>query len=126
MLPGFEEAAVDALEEMLKDLKPLTTLIDEVMAVSVGKTEEAILKDLMEHIFKGMPEEFIPEVLEYRDIQWKCDCSEERIEKALMTIGGDDLREIIEEDGEAEMVCQFCETKYNFDKEHLERLLVQM
>lgn len=126
MLPGFEDAAVDALEEMLKDLKPLTTLIDEVMAVSAGKTEEAILNELLYHIFKDMPAEFTPEVLEYKDIQWKCDCSEERIEKALMTIGREDLTEIIEEDGQAEMVCQFCETKYHFDKEHLERLLEQM
>ena len=126
MLPGFDDAAVDALEEMLKDLKPLTTLIDEVMAVSGGKTEEAILNELLYHIFKDMPAEFTPEVLEYKDIQWKCDCSEERIEKALMTIGREDLTEIIEEDGQAEMVCQFCETKYHFDKEHLERLLAQM
>ena len=126
MLPGFEDAAVDALEEMLKDLKPLTTLIDEVMAVSAGKTEEAILNELLYHIFKDMPAEFTPEVFGYKDIQWQCDCSEERIEKALMTIGREDLTEIIEEDGQTEMVCQFCETKYHFDKEHLERLLEQM
>jgi molecular chaperone Hsp33 len=40
-----------------------------------------------------------------------------------MTIGVKDLTEIIEEDGQAEMVCQFCLKKYLFDKEHLERLL---
>ena len=61
--------------------------------------------------------------LDTKEINWECDCSEERLEKALMTIGVKDLTEIIEEDGQAEMVCQFCLKKYLFDKEHLERLL---
>lgn len=123
MLPGFENEAVDALEVMLDKMKPLTALIDEVMETAAGKTEEGILEALMEHIFKDIPDEFKPETLEFRDIRWECDCSEERIEQALMTIGRDDLKEIIEEDGQAEMVCQFCEKKYLFDKEHLEELL---
>ena len=40
-----------------------------------------------------------------------------------MTIGEDDLREILEEDGQAELICQFCCKKYNFDKNDLERML---
>ena len=60
---------------------------------------------------------------ETRDMHWDCDCSMERLEKVLMTIGVQDLREIIEEDGQAEMVCQFCRKAYHFDKEHLERIL---
>ena len=56
-------------------------------------------------------------------MHWLCDCSMERLEKVLMTIGVQDLRQIIEEDGQAEMVCQFCCKKYHFDKEHLEAIL---
>ena len=59
-------------------------------------------------------------------MDWQCDCSEERLEKALMTIGEKDLTEIIEEDGEAELVCQFCLKKYHFDKDHLTRILASI
>ena len=58
-----------------------------------------------------------------KEVDWNCDCSEERLEKVLMTIGEKDLREIIQEDGQAELVCQFCLKKYHFDKEHLEKIL---
>ena len=43
-----------------------------------------------------------------------------------MTIGEKDLSDIIEEDGQAELVCQFCCKKYHFDKEHLERILASI
>ena len=123
MMPGFEEEAVDALEEMLGNMKPMTTLIEEIILQSAGKTEEGVLEALMEHIFKEMPEQYKPEPLEFREIKWQCDCDEKRIEQALMTIGRKDLIEIIEEDGQAELVCQFCEKKYFFDKKHLEDIL---
>lgn len=126
MMPDEKEGAVDALEEMIGNLEPLTTLIEKVMLRSAGKTEDGVLEDLKEEIFGRMPEEFQVDTLEFKDMKWNCDCSEEILEKALMTIGEHDLQEIIEEDGEAELVCQFCEKKYHFDKEHLERLLAQI
>ncbi|WP_312353648.1 Hsp33 family molecular chaperone HslO [Aminipila sp.] len=123
MLPGFEEEAVDALEQMLDKMKPLTTYIEEIMLQSAGKTEEGMLEALLEHIFKEMPEQYKPEPLEFKEIKWQCDCNEQRLEQALMTIGRKDLTEILEEDGQAELVCQFCEKKYFFDKKHLEDIL---
>lgn len=123
MMPGFDDDVVDQLEEMLGKIKPMTTLIEEIMLQSAGKTEEGMLEALMEHIFKDMPEQYKPEPLEFREIKWECDCNDQRLEQALMTIGRKDLTEIIEEDGQAELVCQFCEKKYFFDKEHLEDIL---
>lgn len=123
MMPGFDEEVVDQLEQMLGKMKPMTTLIEEIMLQSAGKTEEGMLEALLEHIFKDMPEQYKPEPLEFREIKWECDCSEQRLEQALMTIGRKDLTEIIEEDGQAELVCQFCEKKYFFDKKHLEDIL---
>ena len=73
-----------------------------------------------------MPEEFQVETLEYKNMQWYCDCSVPVLERALMAIGKKNLQQILEEDVGAELVCQFCEKKYYFDKEHLERLLEQM
>ena len=64
--------------------------------------------------------------LEERNIEWNCDCSHERMQQALMTIGRKDMTEIIEEDGQAELQCQFCLNKYNFSKEELTEMLNNM
>ena len=123
MLPDASEEAICALEELLKDMKPLTSIIEEVSSRAAGKTEEGITEELMNEIFRSLPEEFAVERIGEREITWNCDCSYDRLEKALMTIGKKDLREIIEEDGQAELTCQFCTKKYMFDKEHLEKIL---
>lgn len=123
MLPDAKEAAADALEAMIADLAPITTLVEEAEAAGAGKTQEGVLQTMMDQIFGKLPEEFQVETLEFRDLRWECDCCEERLEQVLMTIGEDDLSEIIREDGQAELVCQFCEKKYFFDKTHLERIL---
>ena len=111
MLPDAKEAAADALEAMIADLAPITTLVEEAEAAGAGKKPEGVLQTMMEQIFGQMPEEFQVETLEFRDLRWECDCCEERLEQVLMTIGEDDLSEIIREDGQAELVCQFCEKK---------------
>lgn len=126
MLPGAEEGSVDALEEMIGKMPPLTTLIDGVSKRCAGKSEDGIVLELMNEIFGEMPVEYKVEPLESREIRWNCDCSEKRLEKALMSIGKTDLTEILEEDGEAELQCQFCLKKYHFDKPHLERILEEM
>lgn len=126
MLPDAKEASVDALEAMLGELEPLTSIIERVLLRSAGMSEEGVLQEVLQEIFGGMPEEFAPEILEFRHMQWQCDCSEERLERALAAIGKKALREIIDEDGQAELTCQFCEKKYLFDKEHLERIYHQL
>ena len=84
------------------------------------------LAALLQEIFKDVPEEYQPEILAEREIRWECDCSRERIESALLTIGRRDLTEIIEEDGEAELQCQFCCKKYHFNKDELVTILDRM
>lgn len=123
MLPEAQPESVDQLEALLAEMEPISSLVEEVVSRSAGKTEEAIMNSLLERIFGTLPDEFSVEPLEYREIGWNCDCSEERLEQVVISIGSRDLREIIAEDGKAELVCQFCGTKYQFDKEHLERLL---
>ena len=111
---------------MLKDIKPMTTNIEEVVAAGAGKSEEGLLVDLMDKIFHDVADEFKPEVLQYKEMELKCDCSRERMEQALMTIGKKDLTEILEEDGQAELVCHFCNEKYLFDKDDLKNMLENM
>lgn len=126
MLPQAEEGAVDALEKMIADMEPLTTLIDRVTGSSAGMTESGIVKKLLEEIFKGMPDEYMPEALEEREIAWNCDCSHERMARALSTIGKKDMKEIIEEDGKAELQCHFCLKKYDFSRQELTEILNSM
>lgn len=126
MLPGGCDQAVDALEAMLKEMGPLTSQIEQVLLRGAGKSEEGLVSDLLDQIFSGIPDQFKPEKIAVQQMGWECDCSEKRLEQALMTIGKKELREIIDEDGQAELVCQFCEKKYFFDKEHLERLYKQL
>ena len=122
LLPGASEDAVAALEKIIGDMEPITTLIERVKG---GGADES-LRLLSKEIFGRIPQEFAIEELEIKNMDWNCDCSFERLEKILMTIGERDLKEIIEEDGEAELVCQFCLKKYHFDKDHLTRILASI
>ena len=54
---------------------------------------------------------------------YRCDCSRERMERALLSLGRDELTQIIEEDGQAELSCHFCNSRYSFTKAELQRLL---
>lgn len=122
MLPGAQEGAIEALEKMIAGMDPITTIIDRAKATE-GLSQIGLVRKVMEDIFSDMPEEFTVEELEERDIHWECDCSRERIEAALTTIGEKDLREIIEEDGQAELQCHFCLKKYQFDRNELVAIL---
>lgn len=126
MLPGAREASVDALEKMIGAMDPITTTISRIAEESAGLTEEGMVRKMLEEIFKDMPEEYKPVPLEERNIKWDCDCSHERMQQALMTIGRKDMTEIIEEDGHAELQCQFCLAKYDFDRQELVEMLENM
>lgn len=126
MLPGAEEAAVDALEEMIGKMEPLTTSTSRVMEETPGLSQSGIVRRLMEEIFADMPEKYRLQALEEREIRWECDCSRERMARALATIGKEDMREIIEEDGKAELQCHFCLKKYDFSRQELTEILNHM
>ncbi len=123
MLPDAEEGVIDALENMIGGLDPLTTVISRVQDHAKAMSEAGLVEAVMNDIFQSMPEEYKPEPLEERDITWECDCSKQRLEEVLMTLGRKDLEEIIEEDGQAELQCHFCLKKYLFTKEELEGIL---
>ncbi len=108
VLPGVEENIISKLENTLNNLSPLTEIIEK------ESNGEIIVREL----FK----DFDVEILDKQEIRLVCDCAVERLEKALISVGKKDLKEIIEEDEKAELTCHFCNTKYHFDKEHLEKL----
>ena len=61
-------------------------------------------------------------LLGQKEVQYLCDCNRDRVERSLISLGKETLTELIEEDGKAELVCDFCNKKYNFSKEELMEL----
>lgn len=110
LMPDATENEITKIEEALKSAPSISELLSE------NKTLEEIAK-----IVTG--DENIELLEDNLEIKFDCDCSKEKFEKGLISIGKDDLTKIIEEDGRAEIVCQFCNKKYNFNKEELEDLL---
>lgn len=70
--------------------------------------------------------EFELEVLEVSDIGYRCYCSRARMERALVSLGPEELRSLIEDQGEAELTCRFCDNVQHFSREELETLLAGM
>ena len=108
------------------ELSPEEALIKQLEEYRQFKEVSARMHQLEEEaraLLTKLPEEFRPHVLEERSVSWLCDCSRERMAKALVSIGRKDLTEIIEEDHGAELTCQFCLKKYYFDEQELRTLL---
>lgn len=79
-----------------------------------GEELEAVIDD----VFQGLD----LKILGSQPTAFECDCSEKRLERALISIGEKDLTELIEQDGQAELTCQFCNKVYHFSKDDLIRL----
>ena len=96
----------------MEEIPTLTEMLSE------GKTIEDILNYLFDDMGLKILKETKPE--------FKCNCSRERVEKALISIGEKDLKEIYEEGKDEEIKCHFCNTKYVFTKEQIGDLLTKI
>ena len=108
LLPFADEACIDVLEENLKNAKPVSAMIDE------GMTPEQICETML----KGLE----PEVLDTFDASYSCDCSKERVSKALISLGAGELEQMASDEKEIEGNCQFCDKKYTFSPAELRAL----
>ena len=106
-LPGCAEETIDQLELR----SPMFADISRELAA-------APMDELVNGWFRGMK----PELLEERSLRWHCDCSRERMERALISIGRKDLQEIIDDDRGAELQCHFCGAAYSFTTDELKAL----
>lgn len=108
-LPFIEEEDLEKLENTLNNLKSVSDYFDN------DKTIEEIAKEIFS--------DFEIQITDKIPVAFNCDCSEERMEQALISVGKNDLKEIIEEDGKIETVCHFCSKKYLFEGEKLKNIL---
>ncbi len=121
VLPGAKDEAIDALEELIGGMSHITGYVEK--ALEQGGTQEDVIKALADLIFENINEEFKPELLEFREVELKCDCNRDRIEKAFITIGKEEIENILHEDEKAEMSCHFCNKKYYFDDKDIKEIL---
>ena len=108
-LPNCEEEIITKIEESLKNSKPISEMLED------GLTLEEIAP-------KVTGDENIEILEEDLDVQYKCTCTKDRIERGIISLGKNEITKIIEEDGKLEATCQFCNRKYEFSKEELEVL----
>ena len=83
---------------------------------------EKMYADLLRAVLEG----FGPEILEEHPVEYRCYCSRERVVRALVSMGREELTSMIEEQGEAQLTCQFCDKVYRFTKEELEGILASL
>lgn len=107
VMPGLADRHIDELEARLGQLSTVTAYIEQ------GLGPEDIAGKLADDL----------KVLETVPLAFRCTCSRERVQGTLVSLGKDELAELLEERGEAEVTCHFCNEKYVFDREELERIV---
>lgn len=108
IMPGASEEIIDKIEERLKETARISSLLDE------GQTPEEILQTLL------ATDDV--EFLENKPVQFKCDCSKEKFASAIITLGAEQIQELIDQDHGAEAVCAFCNNKYDYSETDLYEL----
>jgi molecular chaperone Hsp33 len=108
LMPGTKDETIELIENRLKEIPPVSKLIDK------GLSPEELLEELLgkENV----------KVLETVPVSFECNCSKERFHTALISLGSEELKDMIETDGQAEAHCHFCNEKYLFTKEELEEM----
>ena len=109
LLPGASDEIIDRLEAKLSGISSITSLLD------AGKTPEEILTDILG--------EFGLEILKKMPVQFHCDCERSRVEKAIISIGRKEIQDMIDEEKEIEVNCQFCNKHYKFSVDELGEML---
>ena len=108
LMPFASEEVIAALEDKLSGINSITSLLDKDMTPEM--VIDYILGDLGVNI------------TERRNTSFRCNCSKERVEKAIISIGRKDILEMIEGNKPIEANCQFCSTSYEFTVDDLKRI----
>ena len=109
LMPGASDQVIDELEERIRKVTGVTDMLEEGM--------------LPEDILENLIGSFGLEITEKHEVSFACSCSKEKIERALISIGPKDIREMIQEGRPVDVSCQFCAKQYRFDMDDLRRIL---
>jgi len=109
LMPGCDDETAALIEENFTALKPVTTMLEE------GMSPDLIITSVMAGLFF--------KDLDDAEYEYRCDCSREKIEKALISLGEKELLAMINEDHGAQVTCRFCPEVYKFTEYELGELL---
>ena len=109
MMPFAEDATISQIEENLKLVTSVTELLDK------GYTPEQLLEDLLGNV--GL------EITDTMPTRFYCNCSKERVEQAVASVGKKDIQEMINDGKPIEVKCHFCNTAYHYSVEELKNIL---
>ncbi|MFQ7241820.1 Hsp33 family molecular chaperone HslO [Agathobaculum sp.] len=109
LMPGVKDADIDRLEANLAKLEPMTTMLDKGMS----------LEEIVQAVLDGFAVDF----LQTDEIGYRCACSREKVERALISMGKTELGKMADEQEKSEVTCQFCDKIYTFSREELRELL---
>ena len=112
LLPGATEEIITKIEAGIHRLGPVSR------ALEAGMNGEELLRAVLS--------DFEVNILEKHPVEYRCYCSRDRVSRALISMGRKELADLIEEQGEADLTCQFCDEVYHYTKEDLEELLENM
>ena len=108
LLPFADDAAIDQLERNVKAIPPASAMIDQGMQPA----------EICEKLLEGLS----PQILDDYFPAYRCDCSRERVERAVISLGKAQLDQLIEEDHGAELSCHFCGKRYAFSEQELRQI----
>ena len=112
LLPGASEDMISKIETGVRTMGSVSH------SLAQGLDGEGLLRTVLK--------DFDLEILEKHPVEYRCYCSRDRVSRALISMGRNDLTELIQEQGQAELSCQFCDEVYHFSREELELLLKEM
>ena len=112
LLPGADDAAISAIERGIEKVGPVTE------ALRGGLDARGLVEQVLS--------EFELEELSAEPVEYRCYCSRDRVTRALISMGREELEALIREQGRAELTCQFCDKVYHYTKEELEGLLASL
>lgn len=109
VMPFIEDEVLNRLEENIQNIRPVTSMLDN------GHTPEEMLAQVLDGLDM--------EVTDTMPVKFYCNCSKERIEKAIISIGEKDIRSMIDDGKDIEVKCHFCNTAYTFTVDELKKML---
>lgn len=112
LMPGAPDGLISTLEYRVAETPSVTSLMEE------GKSPDDILRFMLEGT--GFQE------LYRHEVAYECKCSREKVERAIISIGREELKRLYEEENSITVTCQFCDKKYTFDKADMSRLLSEV
>ncbi len=106
LMPGASEEVAGTIEDKVRNAPPITEMLEKGMSA----------EDILFFLTDGFDMMIQNQTVEPK---YKCKCSQKRMRDAVISIGKEELKRIIDEDGKCEVECQFCDNRYTFDKDEL-------